>query len=82
MKKNKHLVISLLWLDFDIYKPTKTALDFFIPRMAKGSLVIFDELNNPMWPGETIAFFESNKIKFRKLEIFEFEPNVAFLEIL
>jgi len=82
IKKNKHLVISLLWLDFDIYKPTKTALDFFIPKMAKGSLVIFDELNNPMWPGETIAFFESNKIKYRKLEIFEFEPNVAFLEIL
>jgi len=82
IKKNKHLVISLLWLDFDIYKPTKTALNFFIPKMAKGSLVVFDELNNPMWPGETTAFFELNKIKYRKLEIFEFEPNVAFLEIL
>ena len=74
IKKNKHLVISLLWLDFDIYKPTKTALNFFIPKMAKGSLVVFDELNNPMWPGETTAFFELNKIKYRKLEIFEFEP--------
>ena len=43
---------------------------------------MFDELNNPMWPGETTAFFELNKINYRKLEIFEFEPNVAFLEIL
>ena len=28
-KKNKNLLISLLYIDFDIFEPTKTALDFF-----------------------------------------------------
>ena len=45
IEKNKHLLISLLYLDFDIYEPTKTALENFLPRMSKGSIVAFDELH-------------------------------------
>ena len=31
LRKNKHLLISLLFLDFDIYKPTFIALKYFLP---------------------------------------------------
>ena len=30
-----------------------------MPRMPKGALLVFDELDNPMWPGETLAALES-----------------------
>ena len=43
---NPHLMVSLLFLDFDLYKPTKTALENFLPKMNKGGIVAFDELDN------------------------------------
>ena len=54
VNKNKHLIISLLYLDFDIYEPTVVALknQFF---NAQGSVIVFDELNDERWPGETEA---------------------------
>ena len=36
-------IVSLLYLDMDIYEPTKVALKELLPRMAKGSIIAFDE---------------------------------------
>ncbi len=79
LKNNKHLLISLIWLDFDIYKPTSVALKNLIPRLVKGSVIAFDELNNPMWPGETLAAIENNILSLGKLKCFNFEPNISYL---
>lgn len=68
LEENKHIVISLLYMDFDIYKPTKFCINQFISRMPKGSIIAFDQLNNPQWPGETQALFECFE-NFNKLEI-------------
>jgi hypothetical protein len=78
---NEHILISLLYLDFDIYKPTSVALENFIPRMPKGSIIAFDELNNSDWPGETHALLEKFNLKDYKLECFEFEPNISFIQL-
>jgi len=43
--ENDHTVVALLYLDFDLYEPTKAALDAFLPRMPKGAVIAFDELN-------------------------------------
>ena len=45
--------MSLLFIDCDLYEPTRAALRAFLPRMPKGAIVAFDELDNPIWPGET-----------------------------
>ena len=78
---NKHVLISLLYLDFDIYKPTVTALQNFLPRISKGGIIAFDEAHNPEWPGETSALLENLDIKRHKLECYNFEPNVSFIQI-
>jgi hypothetical protein len=49
------LVVSLLFLDLDLYEPTKVALETFLPRMPRGAVVVFDELGSPEWPGEALA---------------------------
>lgn len=69
LDENKHVIISLLYLDLDIYEPTKTALKNFLPKMAKGSIIAFDELNWKSFPGETIAALEElgTKYKFKNL---------------
>lgn len=79
VKKNKHLVISLLFLDFDLYAPTVTALEHLLPRMPKGAVLAFDELNNSEWPGETVALLEKFNLNKYKIECFEYEPNVSFV---
>lgn len=51
-------IISLVYFDFDIYEPTKKCLELIRPYLTKGSIIGFDELNQPKFPGETIALRE------------------------
>jgi len=59
---NKHMLVSLLYLDFDLYLPTKIALEYILPRMPRGSVVVFDEIHYDRFPGETIALLEKFNI--------------------
>lgn len=76
---NKHLLVSLLYLDFDIYQPSVTALKAFLPRMPKGAVLAFDEVNNPHWPGETQALLECLELNNYRLECASFEPNISYI---
>jgi Macrocin-O-methyltransferase (TylF) len=75
---NPHLVVSLLFMDFDIYEPTKVALEHFLPRMPKGAILAFDELDNPLWPGETLAMLEHNAKRRLHIQRLEFDPYIGF----
>jgi Macrocin-O-methyltransferase (TylF) len=75
---NPHLLVSLLFLDFDLYEPTKVAIENFLPRMPKGSIIAFDELDNPLWPGETLAMLESVGANRLKIERLDFDPYIGF----
>ena len=76
LRENPHFLISLLYLDFDIYEPTLVALRNFLPRMHKGSIVVFDELNSKSFTGETEAFLEMDL--HLELKRFPFEPNICY----
>lgn len=78
LENNPHTIVSLLYLDFDIYKPTKIALKYFLPRMPKGGIVAFDELNSPHWPGETLAVLEEVGIRNLKIERFNFSSYISY----
>ena len=73
--------MSLLYLDFDLYEPTKVALENFIPLMPKGAIVVFDELDNPLWPGETKAMHEFCKENKLQIERLPFDPYIGFAVI-
>ena len=51
-------IISLAWFDFDLYEPTKVCLEAVLPYLTKGAVLVFDEVNMPDWPGETVALRE------------------------
>ncbi|MEK7846466.1 MAG: TylF/MycF/NovP-related O-methyltransferase [Nitrospinota bacterium] len=74
LQDNKHLVVSLAYFDLDIYQPTKKVLELILPRIPKGGIVAFDEINNPMWPGETQAIIETIGINNLRLQKCTFEP--------
>src|SRR5437762_9561386 len=81
MADHPHLVVSLLFMDFDLYEPTRAALEAFVPRMPKGAIVAFDELDNPIWPGETLAVLDTLGIRKLELERVDFDPYIAFARI-
>jgi len=64
-------------MDCDLYEPTKNAIQHFLPRMPKGAILAFDELDNPIWPGETLALLESVGISKLRLQRFERDLHVA-----
>ncbi len=72
------VVVSLLFLDLDLYEPTKVAIESFLPRMPRGAVIAFDELDNPMWPGETLALLESIGINRLKLQRLDWDPYISF----
>ena len=59
LKKHPETIIALAIFDMDIYQPTKAALSAIKDHLIKGSVVAFDELNHPDFPGETLAFRET-----------------------
>lgn len=75
---HQHLLVSLLFLDLDLYEPTLVALRHFVPRMPKGAVLAFDELDNPLWPGETLAMLEESVERKLELRRFEFDPYISY----
>lgn len=78
MADNRHLVVALLYLDFDLYEPTKIALQHFLPRMPKGSVIAFDELNQKQWPGETMAVLEEVGINNIRIQRVPYTPSLSY----
>lgn len=78
VQENPHLVVSLLYLDLDLYEPTRKALEVFVPRMTNGSIICFDELNAKMFPGETIAVQEVLGLRNLRIRRFAFDSYVSY----
>jgi len=55
LKENPHTIVSLAYFDFDIYAPTIKSLELIYDLIPIGGVIAFDELNHPMFPGETRA---------------------------
>ena len=74
-------IISLAILDFDIYKPTKAALEAIRPHLCKGSILVFDELSDDVFPGETIALqevFGLNNVRIRRMPM---TARISYVEV-
>ena len=68
----------MLYFDFDLYEPTLVSLKSFIPRMPKGSVLAFDELNTKNFPGETLALMEVIGVPNLKLKKTMFDPYISY----
>lgn len=66
-QNNPHLMFSLAYIDFDLYEPTKVALEFIARRMCSGGIIVLDEALTNMWPGEgqaVVEFLENNNNQY------------------
>ena len=81
LEEHPHLVISLLYLDFDLYAPTRTAIEQLASRVPRGGVIAFDELNDEAFPGETIAAIDAMGLPSLRLRRFQFEPRICYAVI-
>ena len=71
-------IVALAYFDFDLYEPTKACLEAIRPRLTKGSVLAFDELNDPDSPGETTALLEVFGLNTVRLKRFRYASRVSF----
>ncbi len=78
LENHPFTVVSLLYLDIDLYEPTKAALEHFLPRIPKGGIIAFDQLNDATWQGETLAAMEVVGISNLRLVRSPFESAICY----
>jgi hypothetical protein len=79
LKQHPETLVSLAIFDFDIYQPTKAALEAIKPHLFKGSVLVFDELGDDIFPGETIALREVFGTNDLKIERFPMTARVSYV---
>jgi hypothetical protein len=75
---NPYASISMVVFDTDLYQPTLDVLGLVVPRLTKGSLLVFDEFSCPNFPGETIAVREAIGTHNLKLRRSSLQPFCAW----
>ena len=81
LAEDKSLLIALLYLDVDLYKPTKAVMEACLPRMPKGSVICIDELCYEDWPGETEAVLDLLDVNKYQMERSPIVPNIGIIRI-
>lgn len=81
LKDHPETIVALAYFDFDIYEPTKKCLELIRPHLVKGSMIGFDELNDPDSPGETRALAETFGLNNIKLRRFRHASRVSYFII-
>ena len=72
LEQHPETIVSMAIFDFDIYQPTKAALQALKPHLVKGSVLVFDELCDDIFPGETVALsevFDLTQLRVERLPI-------------
>jgi len=81
LKAHPETIVSMAVFDFDIYTPTKAALQAIAPHVAKGSLLVFDELADPYFPGETLALQEVFGLRNVRIQRLPITARISWIEI-
>lgn len=58
LEAHPETIVALAYFDMDIYEPTERCLRAIKSHLTRGSIIGFDELNHPDFPGETVAVRE------------------------
>ena len=81
LKNSPETIIALAYFDFDIYEPTKKCLETIRPRLVKGSVLGFDELNDPDSPWETAAIMEVFGLNNIRLKRYRYTSRVSYFVV-
>ena len=72
-------IVAMAYFDLDLYEPTVKCLELLRSRMTKGTILGFDELNDPDSPGETLALMEVFGLNHLRIQRFPHASRVSYV---
>lgn len=75
LQDRPHTSVALAYFDLDLYEPTRDVLNMLLPKLTKGSVLVFDEFNCEAFSGETKAVQEvlnTKNIRLKRLPFTQF----------
>lgn len=82
LARHPETVVAMAIFDFDIYQPTKAALLALKPYLMKGSILVFDELCDDIFPGETVALREVFDMQQLQVQRMPMTARISYVELL
>ncbi|MEL6562233.1 MAG: class I SAM-dependent methyltransferase [Bacteroidota bacterium] len=79
LDKHPETILSMVYFDFDLYKPTKECLEKILPYLSKGAIIAFDEINVAEFPGETMALREVLGTNNFKIQHSMYRANAGYI---
>lgn len=74
-------IVALANFGLGLYEPTLKILQAIKPRLVKGSILVFEELNQTTWPGESKALFEVFDMSVNSLERLPYCPHISWIRV-
>ena len=74
-------IVAMANFGLGLYEPTLKILQLIQPRLVRGSVLIFEDLNQATWPGETRALFEVFDSKKISISRVPYCPHISWVQI-
>jgi hypothetical protein len=83
LEQHPETIVALAYFDVDLYEPTKKCLELLLRggHLTRGSVLGFDELNFPAFPGETVALREAIGLDKYAIKRSPLSPTASYLVI-
>ena len=81
LERSPETIVAFAYMDFDLYEPTKAVLEAIKPRLARGAVVVLDELGARGFPGEAQALDEVFGFNNVRLQHFSHQPHCAWFRV-
>jgi len=81
LDEHPETIISLANFGLGLYEPTVELLKLIKPRLLKGSILVFEDLNQETWPGETKALlevFDADQISLNRVP---YCPHISWVKL-
>lgn len=81
LSAHQETIVAMANFGLGLYTPTKKILELIRPRLQRGSILVFEELNQAMWPGETKALIEVFGAENVRLHRIPYCPHISWMQI-
>lgn len=78
LQQHQEIVVALANFGLGLYEPTVRLLEAIKPRLIHGSILVFEDLNQATWPGESRALREVFPNNMLKLNRVSYCPHISW----
>ena len=81
LESHQQTIVAMANFGLGLYEPTLGILQAIKPRLIRGSILVFEDLNQATWPGETCALFEVFDPQSIKISRSPYCPQISWVTI-